>query len=81
MNEWDLDFKNYINELRKHKMVIVGGDMNLCHHRIDTYRTSAAELEKIPGNTLRERESFDRLLESGWVDTFRRLNPNTRAYI
>ena len=55
------------------KPVVVCGDMNVAHEEIDiknpkTNRNNA-------GFTDEEREKFGMLLNSGFVDTFRHLNP------
>lgn len=58
--------------------MIVCGDMNVCHEEIDIHVTPNAH--KTPGFTDVERKSFKHFLNKGWVDTFRRLNPNDRKY-
>lgn len=37
-------------------------------------------MNKSPAFTLAERHNFSILLQSGFVDTFRRLHPDQRAY-
>ena len=71
--EWDEVFRAYLQELSMKKPVVVCGDMNVAHEEIDiknpkTNRNNA-------GFTDEEREKFGMLLNSGFVDTFRHLNP------
>jgi exodeoxyribonuclease-3 len=63
-------FLEYILELRKQgKSIIVCGDVNTAHHPIDLARPKANE--KISGFLPIERAWQDKLLESGFIDTFR----------
>ena len=73
---WDTQFYAFINKLKKKKNVIVAGDFNVAHRNIDIYDHKGKELE--PGFTKEERGNFDDLLRGGWVDTFRKKNPNLR---
>ncbi|MGO0153973.1 exodeoxyribonuclease III [Leuconostoc mesenteroides] len=73
--EWDDKYREYIQSLDAIKPIIFSGDMNVAHQEIDlknpkTNRHSA-------GFTDQEREKFSALLDAGFTDTFRLLNPDT----
>lgn len=80
--EFDADFRDYINDLKKKKDVIIAGDINVVHTEKDIYLSSEKTLDNkiTPGLTLQERKSFESLLATGWVDTFRDLHPNDIKY-
>ncbi len=66
----------YMNELRSiGHIVIVGGDMNVAHTEIDLSNPKANK-GKI-GFHPDERAWFSRVIENGWCDIWRSLNPNT----
>ncbi len=76
--EWEDDFRTYLNKLDEKKPVILCGDLNVAHQEIDlknpkTNRNSA-------GFSDEERAKLTQLLESGFIDTFRYLNPEKIAY-
>lgn len=77
--KWDEAFRRYLSELDREKPVVVCGDLNVAHQEIDlknpkTNRGNA-------GFSDEERESFTKLLESGFTDSFRYLHPDaTGAY-
>ena len=79
LEEWDPDFREYVNELRKKKHVVICGDLNCCHQEKDLYKPTKSR-EKTPGYTIEERRSFSELLDSGFVDTFRYLHPDSTEY-
>ncbi|NQU97879.1 exodeoxyribonuclease III [Candidatus Woesearchaeota archaeon] len=78
--KWDDDFRKFIKNLEKKKLVIVCGDLNVAHKEIDlknpqTNKTTSSR----PGNagfTDTERESMTNHLEAGFVDTFRHFYPD-----
>lgn len=76
--EWDSDFRDHINALKLKKPTIWAGDLNVAHKEIDIHNPKSAK--KSPGFTPQERDSFTETLESGWLDTFRHLYPETVAY-
>jgi len=79
INTWDKNFHAYLKQLEKRgKPVILSGDLNVAHHEIDLYDTKGKE--KIPGYTPQERNSFSKLLERGFIDTFRDLYPSKVQY-
>lgn len=76
---WEEDFRLYLKRLDEKKPVIVCGDMNVAHKEIDLKnpKTNTGNA----GFTPQEREAMTRLLDSGFVDTFRLLHPDaTGAY-
>lgn len=62
----------------KPKPVIITGDFNVAHTAIDL--ANPKENEKNAGFTIEERNSFDKFLKSGMIDTFRFLNPKKIQY-
>jgi exodeoxyribonuclease-3 len=58
------------------KSVIFMGDFNVAHHEIDVARPD--EALKGTGFLPDERAWIDRIIEHGYVDTFRALNPDAR---
>ena len=67
-------FLEYILDLRKQgKSIVVCGDVNTAHNSIDLARPKANE--KTSGFLPMEREWQDKLLASGFVDTFRYMHP------
>ena len=72
--QWEDDFKDYLTGLAKEKPVIVCGDMNVAHKEIDLKNPSSNHMN--PGFTDDEREKFTKLLETGFVDTFRAKYPD-----
>ena len=76
--KWDIAFKDYLNELKKKKHVILCGDLNVAHHEIDISNPKGNL--KSAGFTVEEREEFTNLLKTGWVDSFRELYPKEVKY-
>jgi len=76
---WDQAFREYLCRLDEKKPVIVCGDLNVAHREIDLKNPSANRGNA--GFSDEERESFGKLLEAGFTDTFRYRNPDvTGAY-
>ena len=76
---WDEAFRNYLVALDQKKPVIVCGDLNVAHQEIDLKNPKSNRGSA--GFSDEERESFTKLLEAGFTDTFRYLNPDaTGAY-
>ena len=72
--EWERDFMTYVTSLDAKKTVVICGDLNVAHCDIDLARP--AQNRNNPGFTDQERSCFSRLLENGFVDTFRHFNPD-----
>lgn len=76
---WDKAFLDHIQELESDAPVLTCGDFNVAHQEIDLARPKDNIGKK--GFTNEEREGFDKILASGFIDTFRTLHPNqTEAY-
>ena len=76
--EWEDMFREYLLELKQKKPVILCGDLNVAHKPIDLKNPDSNT--KNPGFTIEERTKFTSLLESGFIDTFRALYPDTIKY-
>ena len=78
-SRWDKEFMDYLLWLKRRKPVILCGDLNVAHQPIDIARAKE-NYNKSAGYTQTEIDGFTRLLESGFIDTFRRLYPETVKY-
>jgi exodeoxyribonuclease-3 len=67
--QWDEWFHAYLQNLACTKPVIVCGDLNVAHTELDIANPKGNLRNS--GFTLEERSSFSKLLNSGFVDTFR----------
>lgn len=76
--DWDEAFREHLIALDKKKPVICCGDMNVAHEEIDLKNPKTNH--KSAGFSDEERESFTKLLQSGFTDTFRTLYPETITY-
>lgn len=72
--DWEDDFREYLSELDKKKPVVVCGDMNVAHKEIDLKNPKTNR--KNAGFTDDEREKFTKLLDAGFLDTFRYFYPD-----
>lgn len=83
---WGTRFTQFCHELEtgaynggKNKPVVMCGDFNVAHNEIDL--KNPATNKGNAGFSDEERQDFTQLLDSGFVDTFRRLYPvKTDAY-
>ena len=66
---WDPAFLEYMKTLEKEKPVIFCGDLNVAHTPDDLANPKANEGNK--GYTKEEREGIDRVIDAGFIDTFR----------
>ena len=71
---WEEDFRMYLKRLDEKKPVIVCGDMNVAHKEIDLKNPKTNQNNA--GFTPQEREAMTKLLDSGFVDSFRFLYPD-----
>ncbi|MGL4253673.1 MAG: exodeoxyribonuclease III [Fusobacteriaceae bacterium] len=77
--EWERDFREYLGKLSEKKGVILCGDLNVAHREIDLKNPKSNT--KNAGFTPEERGEMDKLLQSGFTDSFRYLYPElTGAY-
>ena len=72
--KWEDDFRAYLCRLAAAKGVIVCGDLNVAHNEIDLKNPSGNR--KNPGFTDEERSMFTKLLDAGFIDTFRHFYPD-----
>ncbi|MGI6069035.1 MAG: exodeoxyribonuclease III [Blautia sp.] len=72
--DWEREFLGYLLMLEEKKPVIVCGDMNVAHQEIDLKNPKSNR--KNPGFTDEERECFRKVLEHGFIDTFRYFYPD-----
>ena len=72
---WDAAFRERISQLDGKKPVIVCGDLNVAHNEIDLKNPKSNRGNA--GFSDEERESFTKLLEAGFTDSFRYLYPDT----
>ncbi|WP_181500719.1 exodeoxyribonuclease III [Methanococcus maripaludis] len=76
--KWDEDFLNYIKTLETKKPVVFCGDLNVAHKEIDLKNPKTNV--KNAGFTLEERNGFDNIVNSGFLDTFREFNKEPDNY-
>jgi exodeoxyribonuclease-3 len=73
------DFQSYVNQLKVEKPnLVVCGDFNICHRAIDIHnpKSNANSSGFLP----EEREWMENFVNSGFIDTFRHLNPDPHNY-
>lgn len=76
---WEDTFLSYLKSLEREKPVVLCGDLNVAHQEIDIKNPKSNRMNA--GFTDQEREKMTRLLNAGFVDTFRALHPDeTGAY-
>jgi exodeoxyribonuclease-3 len=72
-------FLEHINRLKTEgRRIVICGDLNTAHKEIDLARPKANE--KISGFLPEERAWMDRLVESGFIDTFRIFHSKGECY-
>ena len=77
--KWEEAFRAYLAALDQQKPVILCGDLNVAHQEIDLKNPSSNKGNA--GFSDQERSAFSALLETGFTDSFRHLNPDaTGAY-
>ena len=68
---------DYLEKIKDKKVIIIG-DFNIAHEEIDLARPKQNK-----NNTMfteEERKQIDKLIESGFVDTFRKFHPTEEKY-
>ena len=75
---WEDDFRSYVCSLAERKGVVICGDMNVAHEEIDL--KNPATNRRNAGFTDEERAKFGQLLQAGFIDTWRSLNPGVAKY-
>ena len=76
--QFDYDFIKYIENLNSKKDVIICGDFNICHKKIDVCNFEHhLFLDNFSDD---EKANFEELLDLGFVDTYRYMHPQMRQY-
>lgn len=75
--QWETDFREYLCELKEKKPVIMTGDLNVAHQEIDLKNPKTNR--RNAGFTDEERAEFTKLLEAGFVDSFRHFYPEQQG--
>ena len=85
-NDARLDFKfNYMDEILEYATklrktipnLVICGDYNICHEPIDIHNP---KMKGVSGFLPEEREWLGRFIDSGFIDSFRFLNPERQEY-
>lgn len=85
-NDARLDFKfNYMDEILDYATelkktipnLIICGDYNICHEEIDIHNP---KMKGVSGFLPEEREWLGKFINSGFVDSFRHINPTSQEY-
>ena len=70
-------FQNYISNLViEYPNLVICGDYNICHNEIDIHNPKI----KVSGFLPEERQWLGEFIDSGFIDTFRYLNPDKTEY-
>jgi len=76
---WLDDFFNYAHEIAgQTKQLIIVGDYNIAHQEIDIHNPKGNK--KNSGFLPEEREWVTKFLDSGFLDSYRHLNPDDQRY-
>lgn len=71
-------FQSYINTLKKDiPELIICGDYNICHEEMDIHNP---KMKGVSGFLPVEREWMGSFIDSGFIDSFRFLNPELQQY-
>ena len=73
-DSWDPAFLAYVKQLENKKPVLFSGDLNVAHNEIDLANPKPNVGKH--GFTDEERKGFQNFLDAGFVDVFRRDNPD-----
>lgn len=76
--QFEDDMRSYLKSLDNKKPVIYCGDLNVAHQPIDIKNPTSNE--RNAGYTIEERTKLTKLLDTGFIDTFRLLNPDVVKY-
>ena len=71
---WEDNFRDFVLSLDAKKPVIICGDLNCAHREIDI--KNAKSNERNAGFTIEERTKMTMLLDAGFTDFYRNLNPD-----
>lgn len=73
---WEDDIRRYLIKLKDTKPVIICGDLNVAHKEIDLKNPKTNHFSA--GFTNEERSKMDELLNHGFIDSFRYINPDKK---
>lgn len=76
--QWDPAFFDYVRWLERKKPVVFCGDLNVAHTPDDL--ANPKQNEGLKGFTAEEREGIQRLVDAGFVDTFRLFHRGNGHY-
>lgn len=77
--QWLNEFYSWLNKIKKkHPKLILCGDYNIAHHAIDIHDPKGNKNSS--GFLPEEREWMTKLLDSGWIDSFRSFHPEPHRY-
>ncbi len=76
--KWDQAFLDYVKKLNRRKPVIFCGDLNCAHQEIDLANPKSNR--RNAGFTDEERAGLDRIVDAGFVDSFREFNSEGGQY-
>jgi exodeoxyribonuclease III len=77
--KWLDEFYTWLNTTKKKTpKLILCGDYNIAHHEIDIHDPRGNK--KSSGFLPEEREWMTKLLDSGWIDSFRSFHPEPHRY-
>ncbi len=76
--QWDADFLAFVRKLNRRKPVIFCGDLNCAHQEIDL--ANPKQNRKNAGFTDEERGGLDRVVDAGFVDSFRHFDASPEKY-
>ena len=76
--QFEDDMREYLSDLAKQKSVVYCGDLNVAHNEIDIKNPKANE--RNAGYSIEERTKMTELLNSGFIDSYRYLNPDKVEY-
>lgn len=77
--EWLDDFQKYIDALKiNYPHLVICGDFNICHRAIDIHNPKSNA--NTSGFLPEERDWMESFINSGFIDTFRYLNPEPHNY-
>jgi exodeoxyribonuclease III len=75
---WDQEFLGYLKSREQTKPVVFCGDLNVAHKEIDL--ANPRNNRRNAGFTDEEREGFSRILDAGFIDTFRHFEKRAGHY-
>lgn len=76
--DWEAQRRKYLKKLDKKKPVIMCGDLNVAHNEIDLKNPEPNRGNA--GFSDEERDAFNKLLDCGFVDSYRYLYPDKVEY-